>query len=326
MKKILTILICIVILCSFPVAVFAEEVETPVEAPTETEVPETETETPETETDEPNTETEVPDTVPETPDTETETPETETPDTETEVPDTDVVPEDPETPDTEVETPEADAPETELPETDTPTTETPETETPTPEVPETETPETNETPNTENPGTDETPTEPSEDTPKVEDDPNDLTVEKIASFVKTNYEEISVIVAIIFAIIDRIRNGKKTTKAVTTLNNNSIAVARNSETAIKDALSVMEKFEERVKEYEKSTAKIISKMTNHLEASKRANVELANEVAELLILANIPNSKKDELYARHLAAVNAIAEVEYIDEDTEVKENESKEE
>jgi hypothetical protein len=55
-----------------------------------------------------------------------------------------------------------------------------------------------------------------------------------------------------------------------------------------------------------------------------ANVEFANEVAELLILANIPNSRKDELYARHLAAVNAIQEAESIvAEQMEVKENET---
>lgn len=164
------------------------------------------------------------------------------------------------------------------------------------------------------------------DAPEVEDDPNDLSVEKIADYVENHFEEISVIVTLILSIFYRARNGKSLNKSITTLNNNSVAVVQNSETTIKNALSIMEKFEERVKEYEKSTEKIISKMTKHLEASKRANVELANEVAELLILANIPNSKKDELYARHLAAVNAIAEVEYIDKDTEVKENEDKEE
>ena len=52
-----------------------------------------------------------------------------------------------------------------------------------------------------------------------------------------------------------------------------------------------------------------------------ANVELANEVAELLVLANIPNSKKEELYSRHLAAVGAIAEAEKIEVNTEVKED-----
>lgn len=48
----------------------------------------------------------------------------------------------------------------------------------------------------------------------------------------------------------------------------------------------------------------------HLKTAKLANVELANEVAELLVLANIPNAKKEELYARHRAAVGALAEAE----------------
>ena len=47
-----------------------------------------------------------------------------------------------------------------------------------------------------------------------------------------------------------------------------------------------------------------------IKAAKLANVELGNEVAELLVLANIPNSKKEELYSRHMAAVGAIAEAE----------------
>ena len=45
----------------------------------------------------------------------------------------------------------------------------------------------------------------------------------------------------------------------------------------------------------------------YIKTAKLANVEFANELAELLVLANIPNSKKDELYARHRAAVDAIS-------------------
>lgn len=54
----------------------------------------------------------------------------------------------------------------------------------------------------------------------------------------------------------------------------------------------------------------LSEVHAHLKTAKLANVELANEVAELLVLANIPNAKKEELYARHRAAVGAIAEAE----------------
>ena len=43
-----------------------------------------------------------------------------------------------------------------------------------------------------------------------------------------------------------------------------------------------------------------------LETLKMADLEFGNEVAELLVLANIPNAKKEELYSRHRAAVDAI--------------------
>ena len=54
-----------------------------------------------------------------------------------------------------------------------------------------------------------------------------------------------------------------------------------------------------------------------METSKAANIELSNEVAELLVLANIPNSKKEELYSRHRAVVDAITttEVSEVNED-----------
>jgi hypothetical protein len=60
----------------------------------------------------------------------------------------------------------------------------------------------------------------------------------------------------------------------------------------------------------------------YIKTAKLANVEFANELAELLVLANIPNSKKDELYSRHIAAVGAIAEAEK----TEVTTNDGGEE
>jgi type IV secretory pathway TrbF-like protein len=103
-------------------------------------------------------------------------------------------------------------------------------------------------------------------------------------------------------------------------------------------LAEIEKVTKKVSEYDEEIAKLLAEVRSNeeekqllrqalddvyafLKTSKLANVELANEVAELLVLANIPNSKKDELYARHLAAVNAIAEAEK----TEVKEDDGKE-
>ena len=47
-----------------------------------------------------------------------------------------------------------------------------------------------------------------------------------------------------------------------------------------------------------------------LKTAKLATLELSNEVAELLVLANIPNSKKEELYARHKQAVQDLEEAE----------------
>ena len=76
--------------------------------------------------------------------------------------------------------------------------------------------------------------------------------------------------------------------------------------------------EVRANETEKQKlATLLAATEKHLSSSKSANLELANEVAELLVLANIPNSKKEELYSRHLAAVAAISAIE----DSEVNNN-----
>mgnify|MGYP002514089081 CR=1 FL=1 len=51
-------------------------------------------------------------------------------------------------------------------------------------------------------------------------------------------------------------------------------------------------------------------LKNYLKTSTDANIEFANELAELLGLANIPNHKKEEIGARHLEHVKAILEAE----------------
>jgi hypothetical protein len=58
-----------------------------------------------------------------------------------------------------------------------------------------------------------------------------------------------------------------------------------------------------------------------MQVLKKVVEENANMMAELLLLANIPNAKKEEIYARHLSAVNAIAEAEK----SEVAEDDGKE-
>ena len=151
--------------------------------------------------------------------------------------------------------------------------------------------------------------------------------EKIVAWVKKNYEEIWVIVwSLLIAIVIAARN-KILDKTVKTLNNNAVSVSENSTNAIKEsnsnvilASAIMEEFKEKMAsmleevrmsaEEKKVLEDKLAEVTNLVKTAKLANVELANEVAELLVLANIPNSKKEELYARHRAAVDAIASAE----------------
>lgn len=87
---------------------------------------------------------------------------------------------------------------------------------------------------------------------------------------------------------------------------------------------VMETFLERIGDIESdkvATREALLEATKTMEACKKASLEEGNIVAELLLLANIPNSKKEEIYARHLSAVNAIADAEK----SEVAENDGKE-
>lgn len=169
------------------------------------------------------------------------------------------------------------------------------------------------------------------------DDPNDLSVDMIVGYVQEHLEEISVIITLILSIFYNVRKHGKLNKSITTLNNNSVAVAETSATSIGNVLAVvaeyksaMDKALEEIRRNDEERAKLedsLAEVSKYLKATRLANVELGNEVAELLILANIPNSKKDELYARHLAAVNEITEAERIaDEATEVKENEDESE
>ena len=158
--------------------------------------------------------------------------------------------------------------------------------------------------------------------------------EKIVAWVVERLETISCIITIVLTTFYQIRKHAVLNKSIGTLNNNSIVVAKNSETAITNALLEVQNVALVVNGYKEEISALLKEVKaneeekqrleqaltdvhNHLKTAKLANVELANEVAELLVLANIPNSKKDELYSRHLAAVGAIAEAEK----TEVKED-----
>lgn len=159
----------------------------------------------------------------------------------------------------------------------------------------------------------------------------ELTTEQIVSYVQSHLEEISVIITMVLTVFYQVRKHSALNKSVATLNNNSIAITENSNTAIHQALLGMEGVSSTVANYKNEMATLLAEVRQNAEEKKRlesaltevesylktaklANVELANEVAELLVLANIPNSKKEELYSRHRAAVDAITATE-----TEVK-------
>ena len=165
------------------------------------------------------------------------------------------------------------------------------------------------------------------------DDPNEITVDEIVEYVKSHAEEISVIISILISAIYAVSRNKKLNGSIATVNNNAVAIAKNSEDSMagmsivvaeyKDKMATMLDEIRRNNDERAQLETSLAEVSKYLKSTRLANMELANEVAELLVLANIPNAKKDELYAKHLAAVNAIAEAEReASESEEVKENE----
>lgn len=151
--------------------------------------------------------------------------------------------------------------------------------------------------------------------------------ELVVDYVTEHVEEISVIGTLVVGMFYELRKHKKLNGSIGILNNNAIAVAENSATTIKSALEGIEgvanvvneykaEFETVLKEIRKSAEEkkcledTLSHVETFLKTAKLATLELSNEVAELLVLANIPNSKKEELYARHKQAVQDLEEAE----------------
>jgi hypothetical protein len=146
------------------------------------------------------------------------------------------------------------------------------------------------------------------------------TTDSIKAYVEENLEEISVIVTLICTIIYQVRKNIALNASIKTLNNNAITIADNSSSSINNASATVGGFVEQMNallaevrstaEEKRNLEVKLDEVTRYINTAKLANVELANEMAELLILANIPTSKKDELYSRHRAAVDAIAAAE----------------
>lgn len=154
--------------------------------------------------------------------------------------------------------------------------------------------------------------------------------EQIVGFITENYEGtsfLSLAVTIIAYTIVGIKKHKSLNGSIGVLNNNAVSIADNSAKTIKDAMEKVADIAEVVEGYGDKMASMLDEIRKNaeekqsledmlhsvektLETSKMASIELANEVAELLVLANIPPSKKEELYSRHRAAVDAIATAE----------------
>lgn len=165
----------------------------------------------------------------------------------------------------------------------------------------------------------------------------ELTTEKIVGYIQEHLEEISVIITMILTVFYQVKKHSSLNKSIGTLNNNAVAVAEKSSTAIGEALTGVSLVSAAVDNYKTEIANLlaevraneaekqklastIASVEKYMATTKAANIELANEIAELLVLANIPNSKKEELYSRHRAAVDAITAFE----DSEVNEDDTK--
>ena len=162
--------------------------------------------------------------------------------------------------------------------------------------------------------------------PPVEDDePNwdevkQTVSETIVNWIVPHIEEISVIITLVLSIIYNIRRNRALDKSVSTLNNNAITIAQTNAEAMDkasgavtgyqaDIVALLEAFKQTAEDRQALETELLE-VRKYLKTAKDANIEFANELAELLGLANIPNYKKEEIGARHLAAVKAIAEAE----------------
>lgn len=168
----------------------------------------------------------------------------------------------------------------------------------------------------------------------------------IMIWVQEHAEEIGVIVTLIGYGITLFKRLKSNDKKVVTLNNNAIAIAKESTACVEKAMESIEAVTLVVDEYKTKMDKLLEAYNSSEDARKKletelmetkeylrvdsmANLELANMFEELLALANIPNYKKQAMGERHLARVaeikKAIEHAEHVTDDMvnvgEVEEN-----
>lgn len=139
---------------------------------------------------------------------------------------------------------------------------------------------------------------------------------------------IAVIITLIVSSVCQIIKNKTLNKSIGTMNNNTVAISEQSAEMMNKALIVMENVANAVTAYDEKISELLSvhnataedkerikkelsEMRAYLKTSAEANIEFANELAELLGLANIPNYKKEEIGSRHLSAVRSIRTAEH---------------
>lgn len=167
--------------------------------------------------------------------------------------------------------------------------------------------------------TETTPTAPA----PVQTEPEKTLMESFVEWVKSNLAYLSVLgTSLVIAIYDKISRGK-ISKTIGTVNNNQIAMVNNNSAIMNAAHETVASLAEKVKDFDKRMNEFMTEMHRTVEekksleetmeevvtfmkATKAAALEASNEVAELLVLANIPNSKKEELYARHRKAIRGL--------------------
>jgi hypothetical protein len=149
----------------------------------------------------------------------------------------------------------------------------------------------------------------------------------ILNWVKPHIEEISVIITLVFYVVASAKDRKNLNKNMGVMNNSTIAIANNSNEKMSEALTLMRASSDSVVSYDERIKTLLESYNNTLEdnrrfreeyvemkkylkASTEANIEFANELAELLALANIPNYKKEEIGKRHATNVAAIRDAE----------------
>ena len=154
----------------------------------------------------------------------------------------------------------------------------------------------------------------------VETEEEESITDKIVAYVKANLEEFSVIGTLIVGIIYKRRRDGKLDISLGTLNNNAVKIAEKSTEAVKNIAAELTQMKtefatllaslKKTADEKKSLEETLNSVETFIKAEKLAVIELSNEVANLLVLANIPNSVKEELNARHVQAMHEIEALE----------------